>query len=205
MATYCKVDDVMRACGLDLNALPKPMVESDIKANIDDAEAVIDGMTNTTYKQSQVTETYDGSGDDTLLLNNYPIITLDSLTINGTSVTTSYVAVYTGIEGGGKIVLKNTAEKNTFDDTGLQLVSVTYTYGFTSVPNMIKRATMNIAARMSLAQQVGGTYDDLSSFSVGEFSGTIGQAYINIREAFNMLKEEWKQLRPHIRILPAVA
>ena len=206
MPVYCKYEDVIRACGLDPSSLPKPMTKADIEANISDAEAEIDEMTNTTYQPTTVTEIYDGTGDDTLYLNNYPIISLDSLTINNTSITTSYVSVYTGIEGAGRIKLKSTAEKTAFDDSDDQLIEVTYTYGFNSVPNIVKRATANIAARLTLAQQVGGTYDDLSSFTIGEFSGTIGQAYINIREAFNMLKEEWeKTIRPHLRILPDVA
>ena len=205
MANYCTVQDVIRASGLDLNDLPKPMTENDLEANILDAQAEIDAMTNTTYQQTQTTETLDGTGDEIIFLTNYPLITVDTLTINSTSVT-SGIFVYTGIEGSGKVVLGTDAQKTTFDASTPQLVSITYTHGFTSIPRIIKRATANVAARLTLAQQVGGTYNDLSTFQIAEFGGTIGQAYINIREAAKLLLEEWeKTIRPHLRILPEIA
>lgn len=190
--TYCTTSDVFRVAGLDSTNLPSPMVEANVTSHILEAEAYIDRICNTTFTSTAVTETYDGNDRQTLMLRRFPVISLTTLTIQDTSVTVGRVAVYTGIEGAGQITLKSTAEETTFKTgTDPQGISITYNYGYATVPTTIQRATANLAARMTLTQQVGGTYDDLSSFTLPELGGTIGQAYINIREAFNALQKEW--------------
>jgi hypothetical protein len=204
---YCTYDDVLREIGLDSSDLPSPMTTANITSHIAEATAILDRMCNTTFGGStSVTEYYDGNDMDTLMLRHFPLLTVTSLTVQGTSVTTTYIHVYTGIEGAGMIKLDTDAEKKTFEIKDPRGIVITYTYGYASVPTIIKRACMNIAGRMALAQQIGGTYDDLATFAIGELSGSIGQAYINIREAWGRLQDEWKNdIFPYLPRAPPIA
>lgn len=200
---YCNEDDVYRTSGL-IEADTGVPSKADITENILDAQAEVDIITNTKWEATQVTETYDGSGDAKFKLLHYPIISIESLTINDTSVTPSEIYIYTGIEGGGMIELKTSAEKTTFDDSKPHLISITYTYGSSTVPRKIKRLTSCLASVMTLVQQTGGTYNDLTSFSVPEFTAGLGEPYMNIRETVVRLNKEIESLMRSIRITPAV-
>lgn len=197
---YSTYSEVARVAGLDETSLPGPITTANITAHIAEADAIIDRICNTKFSSTAVTsEKYDGNDMDTLMLRHWPLLTLTSLTIQGTSITTSYVYVYTGIEGAGMIKLSTDAEETTFKTEDPQGIVVSYTYGYSSVPEIINRASANLAARMLLAQQIGGTYDDLATFSLPELSGSIGQAYINIREAYARLQDEWdKMIFPYL-------
>jgi len=144
------------------------------------------------------TDNYDGTGTRTLLLKNSPLIQVDSLTVDGTSVTPSNLYIYPS----GQIILKTTAEKTYFIPTTssdyYQIINITYHYGVLSelrkgsleLPTSINRFTACIASLKALTYQIGGTYDDLSSFQMPDFSGTIGQAYINIDAVVRRIIEE---------------
>ncbi|HHA19626.1 MAG TPA: hypothetical protein ENK70_07975 [Methylophaga sp.] len=200
---YCTEDDVFRVSGLTAGDKGVPST-ANVTENILDAQAEVDSMTNTKWESTEVSETYDGTGDGQLKLLHYPIISVSSLTINSTSVTPSNVYIYTGIEGGAMIKLKNDAEKTVFDDSKPQLVDITYKYGTQSVPRNIKRLTAVLASIMTLVSQIGGTYNDITSFSVPEFTAGLGEPYTNIRETVNRLEKEALSLMRNIRILPAV-
>jgi len=190
-ATYCTTSDAARAAGLSLTGLPSPMIEANITSHIEEAEAVINRICNTTFSETTVTTEYhDGNDMDTLILDHYPITTLTSLTIQGTSITTSKVYVYTGMAGAGKLRLHNDAEATSFRSDYPQGIVVAYKYGYSAVPTIIRRAAANLAARMLLTQQIGGTYDDLTSFSLPELSGTFGEPYTQMRETILKLTDE---------------
>ena len=153
---------------------------------------------------NKVTETYDGTGTNTLMVRNYPLIQVDSLTIDDVSVTPSYVHVYNNT---GRIVLSPSAESNQFtapnSTTDNQLINITYWYGVLpefkrgkiKIKGYITRLVGIIAGLQAITYQIGGTYDDLSTFSVPNLSGSIGQAYINIRETAKSLIEELNRLK----------
>ena len=154
--------------------------------------------------ETTVTETYDGTGTNTMVLNNIPLIQVDSLTIDGTSVTPSYIETYPS----GKIILNTTAEKNSFtaptDATDYKLVTITYKYGVLPVykrgtlriEGQIKRLITIIAGLQALAYQIGGTYNDISTFSISGISGSLGEPYVNIRSlVFELNKEKDRLLR----------
>lgn len=145
------------------------------------------------------TVTIDGTGGYMLLLKDYPIVQIDSLSIEDTAIASTEYTVY---KNTGKIILDVDATKNIF--TGpirnlyLQQVEVTYHWGVLpeakhgtiKLNNIIKRATGVIASLQTLAYQMGGTYDDLSTFNLPEFSGSIGQAYVNIKGVVDVLNNE---------------
>jgi hypothetical protein len=45
---------------------------------------------------------------------------------------------------------------------------------------------------------MGGTFDDLSTFNLPNFSGSIGQAYVNIKGTVDVLNKEFEQLKKEV-------
>ncbi len=153
------------------------------------------------------TDTYDGISRNFMFVNHYPIVQVDSLTINDTSIDLSNVYVYNDT---GKISLKNTATETAFGsgstEDDRQRVEITYHYGIlaenrrgrVSLPQEIKRFTAIVAGLKALSYQMGGTYDDLSTFSLPDFQGSIGQAYVNIKGTVDSLLQEFKELKNRV-------
>jgi hypothetical protein len=157
-----------------------------------------------TYDNYVENELYEATGTTELMLNRRPLVQLDALSIDGTDITPGYVYQY---KDSGKLILKSTAEERYFipspntDDR--QVVSASYHWGvlpevrrgrLIGVPPHIARFTCLVAGLKSLSFQMGGTYDDLSTFTLPDFSGTIGQAYINIKGTVDSLLAEFKEM-----------
>lgn len=146
----------------------------------------------------------DGSGKTTLNLNYYPLIELISLSIRGTAVTPAKVYQFKKI---GELILNSNLdpEFTYFDSTYPQQVDIEYVYGVYPVPRVIKRLTAIIAGMKSLILQIGGTYNDVTSYSVPHFTASKGEPYTNIRETLSRLeKEKDKLLEKSIIIYPIV-
>jgi hypothetical protein len=136
-------------------------------------------------------DSIDGTGTATFFAVNYPIRLLESLSIDDTSVTTTNVFIYTKQ---GKLQLSEDAEERYFLNSKPQQVDLAYWFGVYPLPEEVKRYTIVCAAMGTLAAQTGGTYATPSTYSLPEGSVTVGQAYVNIRETFNMLKNEKEAL-----------
>lgn len=135
----------------------------------------------------------DGTGNDKLFLRHIPIINIEGLSVEGTSVTTTELYVY---QDEGYIQLKDDAEVTSFHDTTPQAVIITYTHGVTPIPNIIVDYTAVIAGMSTLIEQIGGTYDDVTSYSLPELQASKGEPYTNIREALMRLIKKEERLRP---------
>lgn len=141
----------------------------------------------------------DGNNDNTLFVEQYPIRILQSLSINSTTVTPSYVYIYDDV---GKLVIGNSAQYTFFDASLPQNVSINYWWGVYPMPANVKRAVVLLASLKTLAAQMGGTYDTPSMYTLPEGTVSVGQAYINIRGTFSTLKEEWELLKPTLAKYP---
>jgi len=136
-------------------------------------------------------ESEDGTNDKYFFVPEYPIQLFEELNIKDTDVSTDSLYIYKKI---GKIQLSSTSERHIFDDYYPQNIDLKYWWGVYPVPEQVHRAVVVLASLKTLAAQTGGTYNVPSTYSLPEGSVTIGQAYINIRETFNMLKMEWEML-----------
>ena len=141
--------------------------------------------------------TIDGNNKVYIFPPKNPIIKVDALTINSTSVSTSNIYLY---KKEGKIQLKSTAEKTYFDGTYPQLVELDYWVGLYPTPRIVKRAITLWAAISLLIQQIGGTYKDVATFSLPELSGSLGQPYINIDKVVVRLNDQLKQILPQLPV-----
>jgi hypothetical protein len=149
-----------------------------------------------------VNEKIDGTGTDTLFVDNYPLIQVQSLKINDVSVTPSSLYLYNKM---GQIRLSETSEQTSFYSWKPQQVEISYIYGVSPLSQLVKRMTIIQASLSTLAAQVGGTYATPSTYSLPEVSLTIGQAYVNIRETFNTLVKEAQTLEPLLQKYMIVA
>lgn len=151
-----------------------------------------------------LSEDYDGNDLDSLYLPKFPIRLLLSLSVTGTSVTASKVYVY---GDKGQIVLhsKLSPEAGLFTAEYPQCISVKWAYGIYPVPNNVARLTAAIAGIQCLITQIGGTYNDVTTYSLpGGFSASKGEPYTNVRETLSRLEKEVNRLIPLIIKRPVV-
>ena len=133
-------------------------------------------------------ETVDGTGNKTMFLNYQPLINLNSLTVDSTSVTPSTVYQY---NASGRLELSTSAEVSYFANNLPQLIDLKYFYGVYPIPQIIKRLCICIAGVRTLTAQIAGTYDDFTSVSLpGGFTGSKGEPYTNIQASLNFLQGE---------------
>ena len=196
MPTYATSADVFRYGGIDATVV----LEADIDEFIDDAEQWVDSHFETTFVPAKnVVDVMDGTGTDTLFLNQFPktfqdalpVLTLNSLTIDGTSITVGEVHVY---PERGELVLKDTAEETRFTATKRRQITVDFDYGSATVPRNIRSITAIVAAIHALTQQIGGTFDDVTSYSLPEFTASKGEPFTNIRETITRLNDRLNKL-----------
>lgn len=197
---YIVHDDVFRICGLPTDG--SVITEADVDSFIAEAESYVQQMLGTFYDSdgtgTQITDVYDGTGTDTLFLRQYPIISLDAVTIDSTSVTPSLIHQYTDT---GKLILKTTAQVTTWTTNNPRNISIQYTYG-EQADNRVKHYTALVAGMMTLIAQIGGTFDDVTSFQLPEISGSLGEPYTNIREALQRIIKMEEHFRQFVRIKP---
>ena len=190
-------EDAWRTAGVGAEVMPRGDVAFMILRAIGEAE----GFTHRKYEPTQISEKYAGDDSNILILRKYPVISVDSLSIDGTAVTPDNIDIWEKI---GKLILTNTAEKTTFqsESDGHRSTEVTYTYGETEPPQNVKRLTECIAATQILIAQTGGTYNDITSFNIGGIEAAIGEPWTNIENAMKRLQLEIKDLKKQIRVQP---
>ena len=130
-------------------------------------------------------ELRDGDATDTIFTDKYPIVKVESITINSTEVTASSVYTY---DYSGKIKTSSSSEVKYWSSSYPQDNEIVYWYGIKPIERLIKQLTGYVAARNILVEQMGGTFDTPATFQIPEMSGSIGQAYINIKSTVDMIQ-----------------
>jgi hypothetical protein len=146
-------------------------------------------------QEPKVTELFDGDGTNVYFVRNYPFQIIQSCTINSTSVTPSKIYQYPKT---GKLQLKDTAEVTYWNDSYPQLCTVVYWYGVYPLPYEVKRYVEVSAALKALAAQIGGTFNDPTSYEFPEASIGLGEPYTNIRAGMEKLLVELEQLEAQL-------
>lgn len=186
---------------------------SRITSNTTDTLTLTDTLTTapdatSTYRiipDVYLSENVNGNDNSYMFLDFYPIKALVSLTIASTSITASKVYVYEKI---GKLKLHShlSPEATTFTDQYPQCISLEWVFGVYPVPNIIAELTAHIAAAKCLIEQIGGTYNDVTSYSIpGGFTASKGEPYTNIREALTRIQKETENLISRVIKYVAVA
>lgn len=184
MPSYCTAQDVYRECGLSSSEI----AVVDVEELIDDAEDWLDRFMQTTFTIKTITsEKYDGNDESFLFVRFYPVVALTALTIDSTTVTPSNVTIYNHT---GRLQLKPSAEKGYFPrpTSTPQNVTVSYTYGASEVPRVVKKAVAKMAAMSSLSKKMGGSFGSITSYSLPELSVSKNPQYTVWLETFKQLE-----------------
>ena len=145
----------------------------------------------------------DGDNSTELALPYFPIVNIQSLSISGTSVTTTRIYNYEDegiIELHGQLNPEVTYFKNNYP----QAVSISWVYGVYPIPRDVVRLTANIAAIQCLITQIGGTYNDVTSYTIPHLTVSKGEPYMNIRSTLDYLRKESDMLTKRIVKYPAM-
>lgn len=134
-------------------------------------------------------ELRDGDDTTTIFLDKYPLVKLETVTSNSVSVTPSNIYQY---KDQGKLLLNSnlSPEVNFWTSSVPQANVFAYYWGVYEIPYLVKRYVMVCASLMALMAQSGGTHNIPSTYQLPEGSVSIGQAYVNIRGAWDMLNKE---------------
>jgi hypothetical protein len=171
---------------------------SDCVKAIMDASAEVDTITMRKYYPVTVTEKHYGNSSNSLMLDNSPVISLNTLTISGTSVTPSKTDV---ILETGKLVLTTDAEQTIFQTTDdyTRNIIVNYTHGYATLPDEIVRLTDCIAGIKILVELMGGYYIGTHSYSIQGVSESLGDPHAKLRATLGQLETERDMLMANIQ------
>ena len=98
------------------------VTDADIEFYFEQAENTIESDSGKKFVPTTIEETRDGDGSDNMILYNIPIISIESLTIDGTSIDSANYVYYPKT---GKLTLT----VGTFTTISLQNIVINYTYG----------------------------------------------------------------------------
>ena len=154
------------------------------------ASAFIESWLNRTISIQTYNEKYDGTGQDTLMLSNYPIVSLSSISIYGVAQTLLNPGDFTST--GFSITNDQTQlyGQNITFDRGRQNVAVSYSAGYATVPLDIEQACLELCAlkyknlrgdRIGLVSK--GLAGEATTFFVGDMPQsvkTLLQQYKNV-------------------------
>jgi len=147
-----------------------------------------------------IDKSIDGSGLDYQYMTRIPIVDVITLSVNGTSVTPSSVYIYSDE---GKLLLGPTSELSYFIKKP-QSVSINYLFGVEDIPHDVLAAVRTYAAMKTLVNQMGGTFNTPSTYSLPEGSVSIGQAYVNIKSTIDGLSKMFESLKSGLKRYPYV-
>jgi hypothetical protein len=147
-------------------------------------------------------DTLDGSGVDKQYFHPYPIKSLEALEINSVTVTPAKVYKY---EKKGLLLLNGNLnpEATSFSKVVPQDIVIKWVFGVYPIPRNILKLTANLAAMQCLIEQTGGTFDDVTSYTVPHFTASKGEPFTNIRETLLRLRNETVELKAKVQKYPA--
>lgn len=144
---------------------------------VSSCSAFIQSWLNRSILQATYNEIYDGNGSDTLTLNNYPITSLLSVSVNGVAQNllspgdfTSAAYDFTSEQLYGQFMIFNKGRQN---------IAVSYVAGFATVPLDIEQACIELCAlkyKNLRNERIGVVSKGLASESTAFFVGDMPPA-----------------------------
>lgn len=92
-------------------------------------------------------------------------------------------------EDWGKLSFTNYSIPN-----GTRNILINYNHGYTTTPDLIAELSAIYVGIRAFVYITGGSFDDVTSASLGSKSVSVGEPYINMREALKMLKDRAKEI-----------
>lgn len=193
---YANPTDVARVGGLNIDNLPKDLTVNDLYRWIGDVSRSIDNVNENVYGR---TDTFEYIGSSLYL-----------------DVGKTVKIPHRNIATGEVVQFKNSVTEDTFStltqgfdyqvkrDIGrfylytfpsvqprrIEDIKITGTYGQTDIPDEIRQLCEVVSAIRIFVHLTGGSFDDVTSYQLGEYSESLGEPFTNLREAVKMLEVE---------------
>jgi len=192
---YCTVDEVWNRAGVDENVATKNEVIPLIK----DSMAEIDAMYGKSFDYGNTyTEWFDTNRDDpnvwidSVYLRYKPIIAITSVKAYDSSkvLAETYTAAdyWVNLKTGRLTLL----EKNFVLQK--HRLEVVYTWGYEEIPRNISSLCAILSVMRLLIHQIGGTYDDVTSYNSCGLNVSVGEPYMNMSRDIEFLQKEATRL-----------
>jgi hypothetical protein len=154
------------------------------------------------YQDKTDVDALNGSREQFYYLPFYPVTNIESLEVDDVVVDPADLYIF---KQTGKIGFRDTASVSRFGGDKPMCIEIKYWYGVPVMTDDVKRLIELKASIQILGQQMGGTFDVPSTFSLPDLNVSIGQAYINIRGTIDVLQREYDELLKTVKIYPVVA
>lgn len=197
---YSNPDDVLEAIGLDKNNLPGILTINQVYNFIWDISRNLDSLTKTVYgRTEEFSQIFSSKYLDTgrVIKLDYRDVTVSSVKFRSslesdefdTTLTNHYD--YEAIGDGRKIKLFRTTllSPRVYND-----IQVNGSYGQSTIPDHIKQLTKVLAAIRAIVQLTGGSFDDVTSYQIGEYQASLGEPYTNLQATIRLLESEKERI-----------
>lgn len=201
---YTDPKDVLRTAGMTISTLPDSITNNTIYDWIYDISKNIDSLTKKVFGR---TETFEEI-QSTKYLNVKQNILLEHKLVTGIKVYFRQGIVpvegeYTWNEK------KEGYDYQVFPSGRIKLftfpviqtpynyrdLKITGTYGELIIPSKIEQLCKYLVAIRIFVHITGGSYNDVSSWSLGEYNESLGEPYTNLRAAIEMITKEIQRLK----------
>lgn len=145
--TFVSTTDLSAYLGRDVTTDPAALQAVDFACD------VCRNWTGKTYNAGTTTETFDGTGVDSLRLTETPVTAVTAVTVSDGATPPAWTTAGTldyALNGNGILYVTNTAGTATFGSVwpvGRQNIRVAYQHGFTSVPREVRGVALSLASR----------------------------------------------------------
>lgn len=194
---YCNPTEAVLQCGLEPDNLPDPLTMNDVYDMVFEASRNIDNFRKTVYGRTETfnnklySSRYIDLGGHLSLgyrnITNDNSLTVEFLSGESTWVTKQPYYDYDVSWDLGRIhfyvqfVLAMRTHNN---------IRVSGSYGNTTIPDQVKKIAKLLGAIKILIFLTNGSFDNVTSFSMGSANWGLGEAYINLKESWKMTKDE---------------
>jgi len=194
---YCNPEDAVRQAGLDPDDLPDPLTMNDVYEMVYDVSRTIDDFRKTVYGRQETfsNDLYSSRYIDLqghLNLERRNIVDDDTFKIEFKSGTSDWVEKQPYYDydvdfpkGRVHFYVQFILAMRSYNN-----IRVSGTYGDLTIPDTVKKIAKYLGAIKILVYLTNGSFDNVSTFSMGSANWSIGQAYVNLKEAWDMSKME---------------
>lgn len=193
---YANPTDVARVGGLNIDNLPKDLTVNDLYKWIGDVSRSLDNVNENVYGR---TETFEFIGSSlyldvgkTVKIPNRNIATGEVVQFKN-SVTEDTFSTLT--EGFDYQIKRDIGRFYLYKFPSVQPrriedIKITGTYGQTDIPEEIRQLCEVLSAIRIFVHLTGGSFDDVTSYQLGEYSESLGEPFTNLNATVKMLEVE---------------
>lgn len=185
MSQLCALADVKTYLGVTTTN-----TDAALTALITNVSAAIENYCNRTFAQATYTDTYNGNGRPSLYLREGPVTAVSAVTVDGVSVPAAASATASGYVFDDSMLYLRAGCPDRFN-RGVQNVTVSYTAGYSAIPQDVNQACVEWVA-----------FKFAKRSRIDEKSQTLGTAQTQAYDLSDMPASVKSALSSYIRFTP---